>query len=70
MIYIHSREIPMSHFLSFNKNYKYEEFFIDEYAELNDIICYIEEKILILYWYLQLANTYFLDNYNIYNNYI
>jgi len=43
----------MYQFLSYNKKYKYEEFFIDEYAELNDIICYIEEKILILYWYFE-----------------
>ena len=29
-----------------NKKYKYEEFFIDEYRELDDYLCYIEEKII------------------------
>lgn len=36
----------MYHFLLSNKKYKYEEFFIDEYKELEDFLCYIEEKIL------------------------
>lgn len=36
----------MYHFLLCNKKYKYEEFFIDEYAELDEYMCYIEEKIL------------------------
>ena len=36
----------MYHFLLCNKKYKYEEFFIDEYGELDEYMCYIEEKIL------------------------
>ena len=35
----------MCQFLLSNKKYKYEEFFIDEYKELNEYMIYIEEKI-------------------------
>ena len=36
----------MCQFLLSNKKYKYEEFFIDEYKELDEYMIYIEEKIL------------------------
>lgn len=36
----------MYHFLLCNKKYKYEEFFIDEYREIDDYLCYIEEKLI------------------------
>ena len=35
----------MCQFLLSNKKYKYEEFFIDEYKELDEYMIYIEEKI-------------------------
>lgn len=38
----------MYHFLLCNKKYKYEEFFIDEYREIDDYLCYIEEKLITL----------------------
>ena len=39
----------MYHFLLGNKKYKYEEFFIDEYKELDDFMVYIENKISSFY---------------------
>ena len=39
----------MYHFLLGNKKYKHEEFFIDEYTELDDFMVYIENKILSFY---------------------
>jgi len=36
----------MYQFLLCNKKYKYEEFFIDEYREIDDYLCYIEEKLI------------------------
>jgi hypothetical protein len=39
----------MCQFLLSNKKYKYEEFFIDEYKELDEYMIYIEEKILRLF---------------------
>ena len=47
----------MCQFLLSNKKYKYEEFFIDEYKELDEYMIYIEEKIfsidIFIHLYLQ-----------------
>jgi hypothetical protein len=42
----------MYHFLLGNKKYKYEEFFIDEYKEIDDFMVYIENKILYFYYHI------------------
>jgi hypothetical protein len=51
----------MYHFLLCNKKYKYEEFFIDEYTELDDILCYIEEKLLSFCSYIYIKLYKFLS---------
>jgi hypothetical protein len=45
-----------------NKKYKYEEFFIDEYKELDDFMVYIENKIFSIY--AKLIYIYNIENMN------
>lgn len=52
----------MYHFLLGNKKYKYEEFFIDEYKELDDFMVYIENKILS--FYAKVIYTYNIEKMN------